>query len=397
MNDKFSMKTVFIILMVVVMIFPIVTAVKIAEFERDKKNIARVQQENLEKNGVISPEIDETLSNETENVFAKTNEVLYQGEVVHLFTHALLAESEKAFREDNSMRIHYDRDCLLTSEFEKILENLYSNDYVLVDVHKTYEIVDGVAKKIPFMFPEGKKPLILSFDDVVYDPKKQNQGMIDRIVIKNGKIAGEIFETGEVAFDNEFIGILESFIKENQDFSHENAKGIICVTGYCGVLGYRTQDGSPNQQSEIVKAKKVVNLLKKNGWVFASHSFCHGHMKSQSVEKFADDTKKWKNQVESVVGETNLFAYPYGEWEIEKDGETSDKHKILVENGFEVFFGVGVNPFYSHLPYNSNEKFLFMDRCPMDGISLRLGHETIKKYFDPEFVYNHEIRFIPFD
>lgn len=320
---------------------------------------------------------------------------LYNGEVIHLFTHCLVANPDIAFRVSNDMAVHYDADCLVASEFKKILTLLYENNYVLCDIRDTYEIVDGKAKKKAFLFPEGKKPLVLSFDDVVYDPNKSGKGMADRLVIENGKIGAETFGAG-ISFDNEFVCILESFIQSHPDFSFEGARGIMCLTGFSGILGYRTQEGSENRESEISKAKEVVAFLKNSGWQFASHSFAHGHMKSVSDEKFASDVSKWKNQVESIVGETDLYVYPYGEWVISENvnGEnvTSEKHKALVNAGFKVFLGVGTKPFYSYLPFSGDDKYLFMDRCSLDGVTLRSENGVIDNYFDPKLVIDEGVR-----
>lgn len=332
---------------------------------------------------------------ETEGCKRENGLVVYDGEVIHLFTHCLVANPDIAFRASNDMAVHYDADCLVPCEFKKILTLLYQNDYVLCDIAATYEIENGKAKKKEFLFPEGKKPLVLSFDDVVYDPKKSGKGMADRLVVQDGKIGAETFGEG-ISFDNEFVCILESFIENNPDFAFEGARGILCLTGFSGVLGYRTQEGSENRESEILKASEVLDCLKSSGWRFASHSFAHGHMKAVSDEKFAADVSKWKNQVESIIGKTDLYVYPYGEWVISENinGEntTCAKHKNLVDAGFNVFFGVGAKPFYSYLPFSGDDKYLFMDRCSLDGVTLRSESGEIDKYFDPKLVIDEAVR-----
>lgn len=321
--------------------------------------------------------------------------VEYSGDVYHLFTHCLVANPDIAFKKSNDMAVHYDSDCLLPSEFERALEQLYKNDFVLCDIRKTYEIVDNKARRTSFLFPLGKKPLVLSFDDVVYDPNKSGKGMADRLVVENGKIAAETFGEG-VSFDDEFVGILEKFVDDHPDFSFEGAKGILCLTGFSGILGYRTFEGSENKESEIKKAKEVVDVLKNSGWQFASHSFAHGHMKNMTPQKMREDVFKWQTQVASIIGNTDLYVYPYGEWEISQtvDGKTSisEKHAALVDGGFKVFFGVGSAPFYSYLPFVGDDRYLFMDRCSLDGVTLRSESENIRKYFDPKQIIDESAR-----
>ncbi len=46
--------------------------------------------------------------------------------------------------------------------------------------------------------------------------------------------------TERLVGDYDLVPILDSFIKEHPDFSYHGRKGILAMTGYNGVLGYRT-------------------------------------------------------------------------------------------------------------------------------------------------------------
>ena len=52
-----------------------------------------------------------------------------------------------------------------------------------------------------------------------------------------------------VTGDYDVVPILDSFIKEHPDFSYHGRKGILAMTGYDGVLGYRT-DGAYKSKKE---------------------------------------------------------------------------------------------------------------------------------------------------
>ena len=59
----------------------------------------------------------------------------------------------------------------------------------------------------------------------------------------------------------------------------------------------------------------------------------------------------------------------------------------LKNAGFEVFYGVGNLSFYTKLPLRSaGDTYLFQDRCPMDGISLR--RNACARFFDCAAVYD---------
>ncbi len=314
----------------------------------------------------------------------------YTKDVEHLFTHSLIAHTEIAFNENNFMKKHYLNDCITTLEFETILENLFTNNYVLVSINDCFETNDGIAVRKKIKVPNGKKAIILSFDDVNYDQKKQGLGMVDKIILdENNEIATStvIDGTKQISHSNEFVTILENFVKNNPSFSPYGAKGTINLTGYDGVLGYRTSHtNTKNRDDEIKEAQLVANKLKQLGWTFASHSYGHYHMKKISDQKFENELKLWKQEVEPIVGKTEVYVYPYGEWEVFDNGNLCTKHQLLNKYGFKLFCGVGMKTFFSYLPNKNGHKILFMDRKCVDGFTLSNNHSELTRFFNPALV-----------
>ena len=320
----------------------------------------------------------------------------YTTTVEHLFTHCLIAYPEIAFNKSNPMKNSYNIDCITKNEFNSILASLHKNNYILVDINKTFTNNNGKIVKQKIKVPSGKKPLVLSFDDVNYDTKKMGYGMVDKIILdKNGNLASStrINNTEDISYTNEFIPLLESFINKHPDFSLNGAKATINLTGYDGILGYRTQSKNTiNREQEINAVKPIIKKLKQNGWNFASHSYGHYHMKKISLEQFKNEVDLWKTEVETLIGKTKIYVYPYGEWEVYKNGELSEKHKLLQDAGFELFCGVGMKSFFSYLPTKNKDKVLFMDRKVIDGSTLRKNDENLHAFFDPQKVYDYAFR-----
>ena len=321
----------------------------------------------------------------------------YTKTVEHLFTHCLIAYPSVAFSSDNPMKDDYNKDCITTNEFKKILNSLYKNNYCIVDINSVYKEKDGTIVKNSVKVPVGKKALVLSFDDVNYDHKKMGFGMVDKIILdENGNLATCTTINGkqEISYDNEFVTILENFVKLHPDFSPFGAKGTINVTGYDGVLGYRTQSkNKKNREQEIEKAKVVIKKLKNSGWNFASHSYGHYHMKKLNDIEFLEEVNLWKTEVEPLVGKTGIYVYPYGEWEVfDNLGNISKKHQYLIDAGFKVFCGVGMKTFYDYLPNKNKNKVLFMDRKVVDGNTLRKKDTNLYPFFDPSNVYDYAVR-----
>ena len=320
-------------------------------------------------------------------VFSDSTKYYFTSNIEHLFTHCLIAYPELAFSKNNPMSKSYKIDCITAQEFKLILDELHKNNYALVDINSCFDVLENCqAIKRKVKIPIGKKPLILSFDDVNYDSKKIGLGMVDKIIIdESGNLASytKINNKVHISHTNEFIPILESFVKKHPDFSINGAKGLINLTGYDGILGYRTSHTNViDRKNEIAEAKKVVNKLKQNGWQFASHSYGHYHMNKITEQKFESEINLWKQEVETIVGKTNIYVYPYGEWQVFDNGSICNKHKMLKDAGFALFCGVGMRTFFNYLP-NNNHKVLFMDRKCVDGRTLTANHRELQSFFNP--------------
>ena len=74
-------------------------------------------------------------------------------------------------------------------EFEKILQQMYERGYVLVGLHDIAEVQkqdDGTEKMVSkkIMLPEGKKPFVMSEDDVCYYEYMEGRGFADKMVLR---------------------------------------------------------------------------------------------------------------------------------------------------------------------------------------------------------------------
>lgn len=260
--------------------------------------------------------------------------------VRHVFTHCLINDPKKGCATASGP---LDVDCLTVSEFEKLLQSLYDNDFVLIDINDMYVLhKNGTAKLAPTVtVPEGKKPLVFSIDDVTYDPRKKGSGMIDRLVIENGTIMGcyDHADGSTTLTDGEVFPILEKFLKTHPDFSYNGAKFTLALTGFAGILGYRTDEQYAEQGIDVAKEREkamvVVNWLKANGYNFACHSYSHNNYTTCSLDRVQRDVMMWNRNVKPLIGETKVFIYPYGAW----TNHGTEKHNLLLKEGFVMFCG----------------------------------------------------------
>lgn len=112
--------------------------------------------------------------------------------VTHIFFHSLIMDTSKAFDGDSDSA-NYNSVMTTKDEFLKILEDMYQKGYVLVRIHDVaYEAPDENGNvrfvKGSVMLPEGKKPFVMSQDDVCYYPYMDGDGFAKRVVIgEDGK------------------------------------------------------------------------------------------------------------------------------------------------------------------------------------------------------------------
>lgn len=293
----------------------------------------------------------------------------------NLFTHCLIAFPEICYSSPAMMR-SLDTDCLTPHEFVKILENLYEKNYILIDPQLLLtENADGsVSLTRTLALPKGKIPCVLSVDDVTYDSRKMGMGMVDRLIVDdNGRIATLTRQNGEdvIRYDNEIFPILYDFIRSHPDFTFHGARGMLNLTGFDGIFGYRTQS-SPHgeesgfdRQAEIASASAVAAALREEGWRFASHSYGHYQMSALSEAAFRDDVDSWLSEVASIVGDCDIWVWPYGDHGNLREGA---RHAYLWEKGFRMFWGVGANPYWAAEPDGLG---LFSDRKMLTGQALR--------------------------
>ena len=326
--------------------------------------------------------------------------------ISHVFFHSLIADVSLALGPDSGTRDGYNRYMTTIEEFEKILQQMYDRGYVLVGIHDISEIVvqeDGrekmVMKKI--LLPEGKIPFVMSQDDVNYYDYMDGEGFATKIVIgEDGKPTCEyIRKDGTVvtgAYD--LVPVLDRFVEAHPDFSYRGAKAILAITGYEGTLGYETapyrydevkhlaslsaDEKKAMLASEKEACKEVVAVLKADGYEFASHSYGHGNMQTNTVEKFKYDTNRWLDEVGSLLGDTDVFIYPFGADICDWRGYQGEKYEYAIANGFRYFCNVDSAQYWVQM----KNDYLRQGRINLDGERMMKDPDKLSCFFDVESV-----------
>lgn len=313
---------------------------------------------------------------------------VYQGDIAHVFYHPVITEPKVAFtQEKNQAKGNFDW-MITADEFKRSLNELYKHHYILIDPHEAYDLKGKTVTRKELKLPKGKKPLILSIDDMNYYEYMRGHGYADRLVLdqkqhvvsetkdKNGKVT-----TSET---NDIVPILNQFVKDHPDFSLNGQKGVVALTGYNGVLGYRTNElNNKDYLKRKEDAKKVVKAMRRDGWTFASHSWGHIDFANSSYDQIVRDTKRWKNEVEPIIGKTDVFIYPHGA----QDRGSKAYQYLVRDEGFKFLVGVGPNNFT-----DIGNDSVYQDRVAIDGLNLYDFKYKLKPFLDPSKVYSETDR-----
>jgi len=318
--------------------------------------------------------------------------------VPHLFFHSLVIDPERAFNDPDSGAGYLDY-MVTQSEFVKVLAQVYENGYVLVSPHQLATVgADGHVRPKTLRLAKGKTPLVVSVDDVSYYEYMEGDGFATNLfVAKSGRVLNNYTDaegkTHQGSYD--VMPMIDDFVREHPDFSHDGARGVIALTGYNGVLGYRSSPSeyagkNPDLDRDIATAKGVAKALKKEGWEFGSHSWGHINFTNSSLGSIAADTEKWKSDVEPIVGRTDLLIYPFGADISGVAGYEGEKFDFLKGQGYSFYFNVdGSVPAWGQW----GDQYLREARINVDGISMKAamdGRKVLGEFFDVKTVLDPE-------
>ena len=332
----------------------------------------------LEETKYAEDEIIVALKQQTQN--QKEKLVPYDGKFYHVFFHSLIVYPELAFDGEYTHE-GYDMWMTTVSEFKAMLPQLYERGFILYPLNE-------VKQGEPVMVPEGKKPLVISVDDVNYYDYMKKDGFADRLAVDaQGNVVCEVKTPGgdvELSYEGDVMPILDSFVKEHPDFSYKGAKGIVAVTGYEGVFGYNFIKAEGEEKENLIaEAKKVAQALKNTGWQIACHSYTHNdYFKdgSVSMDRLTYDTNRFKERIYDVVLQPDIYISPFG-YHLSEDDE---RLQYLKDMGYNIFCPVSS----TGRTFFTDEGVLIQDRFNLDRYNMRTKKEFINNtFFDVDSVY----------
>ena len=326
------------------------------------------------------------------------------GAIPHLCFPTLIYDTSMAFDGDGRAS-SYATTMVTCSEFSGILQSLYDNGYILIDIHSIASMVTDERGTTSMEYgtmklPQGKKPIVLSQDNLSYASVTNGDGIATRLTLdEEGKVKAVYTDSEghDLVGDYDFIPILESFIEAHPDFSFRGARGIVTVSGSEGVFGYDlpSEDASPAaQQQETAAAAdssgslaglqnnaggqtavnassltedeqavaQISSALRAGGWSIGCAGWSHSYMNDMSNDQFKSEMDDWLDHVGSLTGDADILFYPYGA-EVAYPG---DKLQYLMDHGFRYLCGLWGDTDFREL----GDGYMRMTRRFVDGYTL---------------------------
>ena len=329
------------------------------------------------------------------------------GAIPNLSFHVLMADLPRCLADDEYGG-QYNRNFVTVGEFSKILDQLYANGYVLVNLDSFTEkevAEDGTVTfiKETIYLPEGKKPIMITETNVNYYRymvDSDNDGLADaggagfasRMVVENGKVITEMVDTSgntiRGAYD--LVPILDAFIEEHPDFSYHGAKAIIAVTGYDGLFGYRTNNtASATYAADVDAAASVARTLRNNGYQIACYTYSNIKYGEKNATEIQADLRNWTNEVTPILGEVDILVYALNS-DLDDSAYSTSKLDVMIDAGFHYFLGFGNNPWAA-----VSTNYVRQDRILVTGTNMAHYPNNYSKYFDSSTVLDPQRGNVP--
>ena len=324
--------------------------------------------------------------------------------IPNLSFHVLIEDMTRA-KQDAELGGSYNKNFVTTGEFSKILNQLYTNGYVLVDFNSFIAAntdLDGNQKFMidPILLPEGKKPVMLTETMVNYfeymvdsdgDHKAdaKGDGFANKLVVDgNGDIKAEYIDAaGQTLVGNyDFVPILEDFIAEHPDFCYRGARAILAVTGHEGVFGYRCNTSyisTISQQyydEQVAGAKAIADALRDKGYTIACFTYKNDAYGKLSVAQIQADMQSWTSQVVNVIGPVDTFVFARAS-RLTEYGASSNAFQVMYTSGFRYFISNDATP-YTEV----NDTYVRQNRLMVTGENMQHKSSMFTGLFDTNAV-----------
>lgn len=325
--------------------------------------------------------------------------------IINLSFQTLIADPVRAYANESygdSMK----RNFITVSEFEKVLERLYDNGYVLVGLKDFITGVTDENGRITYAYkelylPEGKKPVVLTQTNVNYnlylvdsdEDMKADQGGVGiaskLLLQEDGSITCEMVDSSgnTVTGAYDLVPILDQFVADHPDFSYHGAKAVLALTGYNGLFGYRTHAagretfGEQAYTENVNAVKALAAALQDSGYELGCYTYANAPYGGFSLSEIQADMQLWVDEVTPILGTLDVMVF----------AQDSDINNGMLYSGekYDYLKSVGFNYFLGYCADGDSftfisEEYVRQGRLLVNGTNLTQNATWFNGIFDTE-------------
>lgn len=352
----------------------------------------------------------EMATKRAEYVTARDSMVEYKdaSQLVNLSFHPLIVDTARAFA-DVENGGSYNKNFVTVGEFQKILEQLYTNNYVLVDFNSFVGVTQTISGEDQFqmssiLLPSGKKPIMITetlmgYYQYMVDPDRdgtpdaKGAGFANKLVLDDyGNIKAAYVDASgnNLVGDYDLVPILENFIAQHPDFSYKGARAILATTGDEGIFGYRcntsfvSSKGNEYYEQEKAGAQTIVNALKQKGYTLASFTYGNANYRNLNATQISADLQSWTSQITPIIGDIDVFVFARG---VDLSDYTGAAYKAMYQTGFRYFISSGKTG-----STTINNTYVHQNRLMVTGEYMAWYSDRFKDLFDSNLVLDMAAR-----
>ena len=135
---------------------------------------------------------------------------------------------------------------------------------------------------------------------------------------------------------------------------------------------------------EREEEKKVADAMKEDGWLFASHTWGHQNIGQISLEQLQADTQKFKDNVDPLIGGTDIIIFAFGTDLTTQEDYSGDKFEYLKSVGYNYYCNVDSSKYFVQI----RDRYFRQGRRNLDGYRMYYNPDLLEDLFNAKDVFD---------
>ena len=191
---------------------------------------------------------------------------------------------------------------------------------------------------------------------------------------------------------NSFTVLWEAALKKLDTYFYLNNNGTAFNT-YIKTLSPQFEENGryifrvPNVHHQELAGRflrQIADAMKEEGWLFASHTWGHQNIGQISLETLQADTQKFKDNVDPLIGGTDIIIFAFGTDLTDAEDYSGDKFEYLKSMGYNYYCNVDSSKYFVQI----RDRYFRQGRRNLDGYRMYYNPELLEDLFDAKSVFD---------